>query len=191
MQDSENKIGSWVTQANPCEKADTSLTSLNLSKEQLTETRWAAGRTPGGSWERLSRGGVVEKSTSLCLPNPLPLDFSIEYHLDKCKDQLPSRVIYPPKELADGKGEKWRKGVKDLLSWGWNDQHHTLTGILNGGFLLEGEGDSMKEADQVTEPFAHRHYCPGAFHTGTRGSKNSGCVVHELWGKMHSEMPSV
>jgi hypothetical protein len=184
MQDSENKICSWGTQANSCEKGDTSLTSLNLSKEQLTETRWAAGRTLGWSWERLSRVGVVEESTSLCLPNPLPLDFSIEYHLDKCKDQLnlwhttrtgvqtnslseflsyhflvrwerspdqfsPPRVIYPPKELADGKGEKWRKGVKDLLSWGWNGQHHALAGILNGGFLLEGEGDSRKEDDQV------------------------------------------
>jgi hypothetical protein len=88
MQDSENKIGSWGTQVNPCEKADTSSTPLNLSKEQMTEVRWAEGRTLGRSWERLSRAGVVEESTSLCLPNPLPLDFSIEYHLDKCKDQL-------------------------------------------------------------------------------------------------------
>jgi hypothetical protein len=56
--------------------------------------------------------------------------------------------MYPPKELADGKGEKWRKGVKDLLRWGWNGQHHELEGILNGGFL-EGECDSMKETDQV------------------------------------------
>jgi hypothetical protein len=113
------------------------------------------------------------------------MDFSIEYHLDKCRDQLnlwqtartgiqtkslseflsyhflangerspdqfsPPRVIYsPPKDIADGKGEKWRKGVKDLLSWGWHDQHHALAGILNGGLLLEEEGDSMKEADQV------------------------------------------
>jgi hypothetical protein len=38
MQDSENKICNWGTQANSCEKGDTSLTSLNLSKEQLTET---------------------------------------------------------------------------------------------------------------------------------------------------------
>jgi hypothetical protein len=88
MQDSDNKICSWGTQANPCEKGDTSLSSLNLSKEQLTEVRWEAGRTLGRSWERLSRAGVVEESTSLCLPNPLPLDFSIEYHLDKCRDQL-------------------------------------------------------------------------------------------------------
>jgi hypothetical protein len=88
MQDSENKICNWGPQANSCEKGDTSLTSLNLSKEQLMETRWKAGRTLGRCWERLSRAGVVEKSTSLCLPNPLPLDFSIEYHLDKCKDQL-------------------------------------------------------------------------------------------------------
>ena len=88
MQDSDNKICSWGTQANPCEKGDTSLSSLNLSKEQLTEARWATGRTLGRSWERLSRAGVVEESVSLCLPNPLPLDFSIEHHLDKCRDQL-------------------------------------------------------------------------------------------------------
>ncbi len=28
-------------------------------------------------------------------------------------------------------------------------QHHALSGILNGGFLLEGEDDSMKEDDKV------------------------------------------
>jgi hypothetical protein len=86
MQDSENKICSWGTQANSCEKGDTSLTSLNLSKEQLTEASWTSGRTLGRSWEHLSRAGFVEESTSICLPNPLPLDFSIEYHLDKYRD---------------------------------------------------------------------------------------------------------
>jgi hypothetical protein len=80
----------------------------------------------------------------------------LSYHFlarwERSPDQFsPPRVIYPPKELADGKGEKWRKGVKDLLSWGWNDHHHALTGILNGGFLLKGEGDSMKEEDQVAK----------------------------------------
>ncbi len=78
----------------------------------------------------------------------------MSYHFlvrwERSPDQFsPSRVIYPPKELADGKGEKWRKGVTDLLNWGRNDKHHSLEGILNGGFLLEGEGDSMKEDDQV------------------------------------------
>jgi hypothetical protein len=47
----------------------------------------------------------------------------LSYHFlakwERSPDQFsPPRVIYPPKELADGKGEKWRKGVKDLLSWG-------------------------------------------------------------------------
>jgi hypothetical protein len=77
----------------------------------------------------------------------------LSYHFlarwERSPDQISlPRVIYPPKELADGKGEKWRKS-KDLLRWGWNDQHHVLSGILNGGFLLEGEGDSLKESDQV------------------------------------------
>ena len=30
-----------------------------------------------------------------------------------------------------------------------NGQRHALARILSGGFLLEGKGDSMKEADQV------------------------------------------
>ena len=60
-------------------------------------------------------------------------------------------VIYPPKELADGKEEKWRKGVKDPLRWGMNGQRHAYAGILSGGFLPEGEGDPMKETDQVEQ----------------------------------------
>ena len=171
MQDSDRKTCSWGTLANPCEKGDALLNSTNLSKEQLAEAKWAACRTLGRSWERLSQAGIVAESeaTSLCLPNPLPPDFSFEHHLGSCRDRLnlwqtvrtgiqteslseflsyhflakwerspdqfsTQRVIYPPKELEDGKEEKWRKGVKDLLRWGMNGQRHAYAGILSGGF---------------------------------------------------------
>ena len=80
----------------------------------------------------------------------------LSYHFltkwERSPDQFSTlRVIYPPKELADGKEEKWRKGVKDPLRWGMNGQRHAYAGILSGGFLPEGEGDPMKEADQVEQ----------------------------------------
>ena len=126
----------------------------------------------------------MKESKSLCLPNPLPPDFSIEDHLGKCRDQLnlgqtvrtgiqtkslseflsyhfrtkwerspdqfsPPLVIHPPEEYADGKGEKWRTGVKDLMRRAMYDRRHALAGILSGGVLPGGECDSIKESDQV------------------------------------------
>ena len=61
---------------------------MNLSKEQLTEERWASDRTLGRRWDHLRQEGIVEESMSLCLPSPDPPDFSIEYHLGKCRDRL-------------------------------------------------------------------------------------------------------
>jgi hypothetical protein len=94
MQDSNNKTCSWGTWANPCKKGDTALTSLNLSKEQLTEATLAAGRTLGRSWERLSRAGAVQESTSLFLPNPLPLDFSIRIYVSLSPEPTPNGLLH-------------------------------------------------------------------------------------------------
>ena len=65
------------------------VTNLVESVERTTDGDEVVSRQDAGSeLERLSRAGVVEESMSLCLPNPLSLDFSIEHHLDKCRDQL-------------------------------------------------------------------------------------------------------
>ena len=60
----------------------------NLSDEEMTQARWAAGDTLSRSWERLHQLGVVTETTTACLPNPPPPDLSIEDHLFECLDRL-------------------------------------------------------------------------------------------------------
>ena len=47
------------------------LNLTNLSDEDMTQVRWAAGETLSRSWERLHKLGVVTETTTVCLPNPL------------------------------------------------------------------------------------------------------------------------
>ena len=65
-----------------------SLNVTNVSDEDMTQARWVAGVTLTRSWDRLNQLGVVTETTTTCLPNPLPPDFSIEDHLFECLERL-------------------------------------------------------------------------------------------------------
>ena len=54
----------------------------------MTQARWVSDETLSRSWERLHQLGVVTETTTACLPNPHPSDFSIEDHLFECLDRI-------------------------------------------------------------------------------------------------------
>ena len=64
------------------------LNVTNLSDEDMTQARWAAGKTLSRSWRQLHQLGAVAETTTACLPNPLPPNFLIEDHLFECLERL-------------------------------------------------------------------------------------------------------
>ena len=86
----ESYIGScsWGPENEHGGSKEGSLNVTNLSDEDMTQARRSAGETRSRSWERLHHLGVVTETTTVCLPNLLSPDFSIEDHLFECLEWL-------------------------------------------------------------------------------------------------------
>ena len=81
------------------------LNVTNLSDEDMKQAMWVTGKTLIRSWRQLHPlGTVVAETTTVCLPNPLSLDFLIEDHLFECQVDRGSRWDISPPMYSSSEG---------------------------------------------------------------------------------------